>query len=213
MLSLSSRAQAPLVVALLVASSGFAASAAPVTVILDFQQPRSSVSVRALGTELRRLLSRADVQVDVMLKDSLPSHAEFHDVVLVKMKGHCSMDVLPVSALSDERGPLAMTYAVEGTVLPFADVDCDRVRTSVQRVCGRAHPKEHESEYSVALARVMAHELYHILARSPDHTRAGISKEALSSAELTQSTFDFSRRALDRFRKAESAASAGPQAR
>jgi hypothetical protein len=186
-------------------TTAFAASA-PVTVLLDFEQPGSGSALASLTAELHRLLSQADIQVDIQLKNSLAEHAEFKDVVLVKMKGRCSMDSLPVVASFDKRGPLAMTYSVDGNVLPFADVNCDRVRTSLQRASGRANPAQHQAEYGIALARVMAHELYHILAQSPTHTRDGITKQALSSTELIERNFDFSPGALESFHRAEATA-------
>ena len=205
MLSRCLRGGIRLILTLFVGTTAFAASA-PVTVLLDFEQPGSSSALPALTAELHRLLSRADIQVDIQVKNSFAGHAEFKDVVLVKMKGRCSMESLSVAALSGERGPLAMTYSVDGNVLPFADVNCDRVRTSVQRASGRANAAQHQAEYGIALARVVAHELYHILAKSSTHTRAGITKQALSSTELTERNFDFSLRALESFHRAEATA-------
>ncbi len=102
------------------------------------------------------------------------------------------MNALPIGALSDERGPLAMTHSVDGELLPFGEVECDRVRTALQRTVGRSNPEAHQVEYGVALARVMAHEIYHMLAKSAAHTREGVTKQALSSTELSRETLRLS---------------------
>jgi hypothetical protein len=42
-----------------------------------------------------------------------------------------------------------------------------------------------------ALARVLAHELYHILTQSENHADSGVAKAALSVADLMGSRFEF----------------------
>jgi hypothetical protein len=42
-----------------------------------------------------------------------------------------------------------------------------------------------------ALARVIGHELYHILARTSQHPAAGIAKAAFSISDLTMPGLDF----------------------
>ena len=158
----------------------------PITVLLDFEQPHSAASVQSLQTELDRILAPARLKVDLRLQSELPSAPQFADLVLFKMKGHCTMDALPIGALSDERGALAMTYSVDGGFLPFGEVECDRVRQSIQRTLGKGNPEGHQVAYGVALARVIAHEMYHMIANSSSHTKHGVTKESLSGSELSQ---------------------------
>jgi hypothetical protein len=157
----------------------------PVTVLVEFTGARSATSLNALKSELQTILSDSHLQLDLQLKDSL-SGAVSGDLLLFKMKGYCTMNALPVGALSDERGPLAMTHSANGELLPFGEVECDRVRIALQRTVGRSNPEAHQAEYGVALARVMAHEIYHMLAKSAVHTKQGLTKEALSSRELSR---------------------------
>ncbi len=44
----------------------------------------------------------------------------------------------------------------------------------------------HQAAFGVALARVIAHEMYHMIANSPAHTKEGVTKESLSGQELSQ---------------------------
>jgi hypothetical protein len=50
--------------------------------------------------------------------------------------------------------------------------------------------------YLRVLARVLAHELYHILTQSENHADSGVAKAALSVADLTGSPFEFDGAAL-----------------
>ncbi len=158
----------------------------PVTVLMEFSGVRSTASLSALKSELQAILSDSHIHLDLQLRSDLPEAAVAGDLVLFRMKGYCTMNALPVAALSDERGPLAMTYSSDGELLPFGEVDCDRVRIVLQRTVGRSNPEAHQTEYGVALARVMAHEIYHMLAKSAMHTKEGLTKESLSSGELSR---------------------------
>lgn len=167
----------------------------PITVVLDFEQPHSSVSLESLQHELQRILAAARLKVDLRLNSDLPNAPQFRDVVLFKMKGHCTMEALPIGALSDERGALAMTYSVDGTLLPFGEVECDRVRESIQRSLGKGNPEIHQAAFGVALARVIAHEMYHMITNSSIHTKEGVTKESLSGRELSQDVMSYPSRA------------------
>jgi len=50
------------------------------------------------------------------------------------------------------------------------------------------------------MARLLAHELYHILAQTDDHTMVGIAKARFSTADLLADHFDFEASALERLR-------------
>lgn len=159
-------------------------TATSVTVLLDFEQLHSRASFDALRQELGRILKPARLKVDLRIKSEVPPSAQFGELVVFKMRGACTMNALPIGALSDERGALAMTYSVDGQLLPFGAVECDRVRESLQQVLGSGNPEEHQSAFGVALARVMAHEMYHMIGRCAAHTKDGITKESLSGREL-----------------------------
>ena len=173
-------------VPVLYAGSNSTAAASPVTVLLDFEQPHSSVSFASLQNELTRILTPTRLNVDLRDKSEVSPSAEFGELLVFKMKGHCTMNALPIGALSDERGPLAMTYSANGQILSFGEVECDRIRESLQRVIGKGNPEAHQAAYGIALARVMAHEMYHMMANCSAHTKGGLTKKTLSGSELSQ---------------------------
>jgi hypothetical protein len=160
--------------------------ASQVTLLMQFEGEPSPASLFALGRELKSILAASDLPIHVQLRARPLTESVSGQLVVFKMKGSCNLNSLPIAALSDERGPLAMTHRVDGEMQPFAEIECDRVRRSLERTLGHADPQMHEVQYGVALARVMAHELYHMLGRSTAHTATGITKERLSSLELTR---------------------------
>lgn len=175
-----------LVTAGLVSAAGVPHTARPaITVILEFEQPHSDVSLRAMRQEVERLLGDAGMQVDFRLRRDLPAHSEFPDLVLFKMRGSCTMDNWHAAdSPNDQPAPLAMTYSENGQLLHFGEVACDRVRESLQRVVGRGDPQKYQSALGNALGVVIAHEMYHMLADTKSHTKRGLTKEALSGREL-----------------------------
>jgi hypothetical protein len=155
-----------------------------VTVVVNFEKPHSEASVVALRHELTNLLEPVGLAVDVMLRSELPPFPEFSDVVLFEMKGSCSMKGVPVPLGELPEGPLAMAYSSDGQILHFGAVECDRVRECLQRVTGRGSPEKHQAAFGTALAIVMAHELYHMIAGIKSHTKGGLTKKSLSAREL-----------------------------
>jgi predicted nucleotidyltransferase len=174
-----------------------------VTVLVNFEKPHSDVSVRALQHELTDLLEPVGVAVDLMLKSDLQKNSEFSELAVFEMKGSCSMDSFPsrYNDLPDERGPLAMSYASDGQILHFGEVECDRVRQCLQRVTGRSEPEKHQAAYGKALGIVIVHELYHMIAGAKAHTKGGLTKESLSAEELLNSNLSLPRMVLDALRR------------
>ena len=166
-----------------------------VTVLLDYEQPYSRSSFEALGRQLQHILNDAGLKIDLRDRKQAHEHEEFSGLLVFQMKGQCTMDPLPIGALSDERGPLAMAYSADGTILPFGEVQCDHVRQSIQRLVGRGNPKLYQSAFGSALGLVIAHEVYHMLAHSPLHTSEGVTKHSLSARELLEGRLSLPRSA------------------
>lgn len=185
----------------LVASTALAGDSS-LTVVLDYEQPHSPSSFETMQTELQSLMKRAGVQLQIRDKASLPPNTQFGDLLVFKMAGRCDATPVPIEALSDERGPLAMAYSSDGEILPFGEVKCDRVRQCLQRTLGRGLAGDRErSAYGAALAKVMAHEIYHMLSHDPHHTHTGLTKDALSSHELLDDNMSLPDGALTEIRR------------
>lgn len=176
--------------------SGEPKSPAPVTVVLDFDQPHSEKSLQAMQGETQAILSESGIHLDWQFRSNQAKQPEFPDVVVVKMKGKCSMDLFPMPL--DERGPLAFTYRSDGEMLPFSEVQCDRIRQSIRRVMTGKEYKQGDEILGRALGRVLAHEMYHIFAHNKEHSQEGVTKERLSASQLIAERLQFSHEATER---------------
>ena len=151
----------------------------------------------AMHGELQRLLAPAGY--DVVLKNSSERKAgeDFELIVVASFNGSCSASA---SAVKPVAATLADTSIADGHILPFFRVDCDRI----MQMLG---PQPDPSAIGRALGRVMAHEIYHIAARTTDHHDSGVAKAAFSARDLTSPRFDFDSWSLSRMRPSSIAAS------
>jgi hypothetical protein len=110
--------------------------------------------------------------------------AEFLSVV--ELNGSCA---IPAGyRLAEDRTPgnakLATTAVTDGRVLPFSAVNCSALTHLLQPALLQAPVAQRDFLCGRALGRVIAHELYHVLAKTTGHAAAGIAQRALSSAAL-----------------------------
>ena len=92
---------------------------------------------------------------------------------------------------STNPGALGWTHVSDGTILPFSDIECDRIRGFIQKDLLAVRPEEREDAYGRAVARVVAHELYHIFANTSHHGSCGVGKSAYTVQELLSDDFQF----------------------
>jgi hypothetical protein len=174
---------------------GFAQTETPssplTTILFRFDGPTSEVGLQEMRHELRALMAPSNVQLEWRERATITSSDSFENIVVIDFHGQCLMEA--TGAISGEDQPLGWTRVANGKILPFADVQCDRVRAAL------SGSRNQHSDVALgrALALVLAHELYHILARTTSHARDGIAKRALSGAELASSRLAFTRVDLD----------------
>jgi len=124
----------------------------------------------------------------------------FGHLVVVELRGHCSA---PLETLPPIQSPvsLASSPVVNGRVLPFSHVECP----ALSRLLGPSLINDTEMErdylYGRAMGRLLAHEFYHVLGQTIQHTGSGISKDRFTAADLLGEHFDFEDGALTRLRQ------------
>jgi hypothetical protein len=143
-----------------------------------------------MRTELQRLLTPADIDVIWKANADRKSGEVFDLVAVASFDGMCSpaAAVPPVSTVS-----LADTSITDGRVLPFFHVDCTRL---IQMLGSQIEAPA----FGRALARVMAHELYHIVSHTAEHQERGVAKAVFSVNDLKNPNFEFDIWSLDRMR-------------
>jgi ABC-type Fe3+/spermidine/putrescine transport system ATPase subunit len=160
-----------------------------VAVVLQVDETFSPQAWQAMEAESKRIAKQAGIRVR-FVERSQAAAEQFTDLVVFRMKGKCEMDTTP--ALLDERGPFAWAFTADGNVLPFGEVKCDRVRESIKTALHPSDYRKADQLFGRALGRVVAHELYHMLANTKKHGKSGVAKDALSAQQLISEKLDFS---------------------
>jgi hypothetical protein len=154
----------------------------------------------SLGEELTRLLSPAGVQI-VWRDETRASRQEMGRLVVGTFDGNCSVEnLLSTPSASPTGVTLAQSSLSNGRILPYFTVDCPRVIRTLAPTLQHVSVPVRDALLGRALARVIAHEIYHILAQTADHEESGLSKAQLSLSDLTASKFEFSPDSLRRIR-------------
>jgi hypothetical protein len=152
-----------------------------ITIVLDFQGPRSEPSVVEMKREFSSIMKDSALRFDFRWR-SQASQEALSDLLVVRFTGKCKLE--PVGYLYDERGPMAFTYSTDGVVQPFSEVACDQVTSAVRTAMAGGDFANADVLLGRALGRVLAHEVVHILSKSGAHGRTGVARTALSGSQL-----------------------------
>ena len=157
-----------------------------VGVFLDFDSAPGSVPVEAMKKEVDKILKPSGVSLDWRLAGESHGDEAFSGLVVLKFKGKCKVENWTVAAVGapGEEFALGDTKVANGHVLPFTEVKCDEVKRALAYVRPEANVRERQKAFGVALGRVVAHELYHILARTTTHATHGLAKASESLQDL-----------------------------
>ncbi len=140
----------------------------------------SRVAIGAMGREAAHILKKSGVSLKWRV--GIPRQSVDGLLVVVKLVGRCDMDG-PAAILM--AGPLGWSHEANGVVLPFSDLACDNIRGQVQSALVAGNPLRGNVLLGRAMGRVLAHELYHIVADTAKHAGGGVAQSALSARELT----------------------------
>jgi hypothetical protein len=181
----SARLLATFCLTLLGSVSAFADTELVVYLKADPNQPAAPID--HMKRELASLMRSAGYRVEWGGESRSPFLA------VVELTGTCALSAgypgrdAPVSTA----GALASTNVTDGQVLPFASVNCAALTRSLSNALVRDAAAQRDFYYGRALARVIAHELYHILMRTTDHSRNGVSRSCFTTADLVAERFYF----------------------
>jgi hypothetical protein len=119
--------------------------------------------------------------------------------VVLRFYGSCSDADVSSSAAPYSKAPdaglgdrkLGITHIADGRVMPFAGVACDEVRSLVARSASLSYPSRNRI-FAQALARVAAHELFHMFTADTGHGRVGLASATFSRSDLVATQASFS---------------------
>ena len=154
----------------------------------------------AMSRELNALMDTAGSRVIWRGAADPPSGAGAENLVIVELRGVCMAQFATSTKPLPWTVPLASSSVVDGKVLPFSWVDCTALNRFLAPVASAELKTEQDDLYGRSMARLLAHELYHVLAQTDNHAPAGIAKARFSAADLLADHLDFEAVALDRLR-------------
>lgn len=98
---------------------------------------------------------------------------------------------------------LATTTITDGRVLPFSSLNCTALTLSLSAALARDAGARRDFLYGRAMARVVAHELYHVLLRTTEHARSGVARSCFTTGDLLSERFEFEGATLGRLRRGQ----------
>lgn len=157
-----------------------------VGVYMSFEGKAGVISVDAMKREAARIMQPTGVALDWRLLEENRGEESFSNLIVLRFRGKCQADAW---ASSDPEGvdtpaTLGWTNVAEGRVLPFGEVECDQVRKSLSYVGAEANYQQKQFALGRALGRVVAHELYHMLAQTTQHASRGLAKASQTWKDL-----------------------------
>ncbi len=151
------------------------------TIVLEAPSQTSKLSLAELQREIGSI-SDLPYELSWLRKQDIALGQEFVRPVQVRMQGRCNMrGVAPETHVP---GPFAWAHVSDGQVLPYIEVDCERIRGALFSVMWGEDFQHRDFLFARAVARVLAHELHHVLDASPTHTHDGLARASLTASSL-----------------------------
>ena len=169
------------------AFAAFAAPAASVTVVLQFESAPSRQVAAEMEKEAQRLVAGEGLELQWRLRADVSPADTFEQVVVVNFTGHCAIPT--ARALGPAPEILGVTHSSGDTLIPFSEVKCDAVGALISQPAKGQTPSSTAVLYGRALGRVLAHELRHAARSTRSHERHGYAKESLTAAQLITERF------------------------
>lgn len=163
----------------------------PIGLFTQFQPQPSPVLLDSVREEVGIVMAPLGIPFEWWSLDDRRDNQAATELAVVTFRGNCTAAQLLTPVIP---GPLGFTYISDGQVLPFAEVDCDRIRDFLRHDLLRKSAPERESMLGRAVGRVMAHELFHIFLRSRHHGSTGVSEPNFTQAELLSDRFELASR-------------------
>lgn len=184
-------------------AEGSGSAASELVVYLNAGVNQSAAPLALMRKETENLMHTAGYSVEWRDAKTRRAGENASDLVFVDLSGVCSVPMSPISgaqAPDDNQPSLASTAVEDGVVLPFSRIDCAALTRMLSAMFSHEAPARRNYLYGRAMGRLLAHELYHVLAQTRDHATAGIGKPCFTAADLVSDRFEFETVALGRLK-------------
>ena len=173
----------PVVFGLALMFAGLARPASqPVAVLMQFDAPYSGPALQAMRREVDSILQPAGYQLEWHLLKPDSASREYSDLVVVHFQGRCEAG--GESGTVENGQSLASTAVSDGRVLPFSEVHCDQVRRFIAASMAGPAASHSPGIMGRALGRIVAHEMFHMLAATGQHGKRGVARPSHTTQEL-----------------------------
>jgi hypothetical protein len=152
--------------------------------------------------ELSAIMHQAGYRVEWRSLDTVRgTDADAPLLAVLELEGVCGLSA--GHSDSEPAGPssLATTTITDGQVLPFSRLNCTALTRVVSSALAKDAGAQRDYFYGRAMARVVAHELYHVLMRTTEHARSGVARSCFSTSDLLTERFEFEGATLARLRR------------
>lgn len=178
-----------LVAALALAPLGRSTEPRSLTIIMQFEHRYSAASVEEMKVEFERIVLPAKLRLEWLMVDGLTGRETFQQIVIVHFKGDCEADHTAAATRSSQR--LGLTHIVGDALSPFTELDCGQIRSLMAQNQAAETTIQFARLLGRAMARVLAHEVYHAVLKTTQHGPRGITKASLTRADLFSGTLRF----------------------
>jgi hypothetical protein len=166
-------------------------------VYLTTDTPQPSEPLQQMQQELTALMFSAGYRLEWRSGADAPAETNARFLVLIELHGYCGVGSGEAATEpQDAAASLAYSYVSGGRVLPFSTVNCGNLTRVIAPGLTGTPQFRRDYLYGRAVARLLAHELYHILANTVGHGREGIAQSAFSARNLLADSFSFAPAAL-----------------
>jgi hypothetical protein len=172
---------------------------APVVLYEKLEQKAPESVMSAMRAQLAEVMEPLGFQFEWRSLNAARGSEVVAELAVITFRGRC--DTMGLTSRSIIPPALGWTHISDGVILPFSEVDCDRVRDFVQKSLLVEAQAVRDELFGRALARVLAHELYHVFAQTTHHVSCGVAKAAYTVSDLLNPEFEFEKLETGLFKK------------
>ena len=172
---------------------------APIVLYTQFQQAPPAAVMTSMRDELAKITAPMGMEFEWRSMDENKGNELSAKVAVIHFTGRC--DAVNLAGETPQLGALGRTYEADGVIIPFSDIDCERIRAFLRNGLLALPKEDREEAFGRAVGRVLAHELYHVLANTPRHSSDGVAKPQYTVQELLSKSFQFEQKEREELRK------------